>query len=189
MRRAKTIALAAGMAALLGGCTESATIPHHYVYDAYRPSYLGYAASRGGMLTQVIGNPFDAPKSTVDAIVTETLEANHFGPDLPFFTEPPPDFRSTYHVVVLFNPAPGAAPSRLCGDPHQPQEPRSGRVGVLAAFCDGDYRITSAGGSIDGVEGPNDPAFRVLLRQIGLLLFPPAPGDMRRNDRGNLLFP
>lgn len=174
---------------VLGACASAPTMRYTYVDPAYRPSYLGYAAGRGGMLTEIIGNPFDAPKPAVDAVVTETLENNHFGPRLPFFTEPPPDFRSTYRVVVLFNPSEGAAPAQLCSRSDQPQNPRGNQVGVLAAFCDGPYRITSAGGSIPGARGPDDPAFRALLRQTALLLFPPAPGDQRPNGRGNLIIP
>jgi hypothetical protein len=174
----------AGVAALLAGCAQSASIPHSYVDGAYRPSYLGYAAGRGGMMTEVVGNPFAAPKPALDAVVTEILETSHFGPELPFFTEPPADFRSDYRVVVLLNPAPAAAPSRLCEQPAQPQNPRGGRVGVLAAFCNGPYRITSAGGSIAGAQGPDDPDFRSLMRQVAVLLFPPQPADQRGRDRG-----
>lgn len=182
MKRSRNIALAAGLAALLAGCAQSASVPHTYVDGAYRPSYLGYAASRGGMMTEVVGNPFAAPKPALDAAVTETLQASHFGPELPFFTEPPEGYSSYYRVVVLLNPAPGAAPSRLCEQPAQPQSPAGGRVGVLAAFCNGPYRITSAGGSIAAAQGPDDPAFRGLLRQVAVLLFPPRPDD-QRNDR------
>lgn len=184
MKRAKEITLAAGLLTLLAGCSQATTIPHSYIRDSYHPAHLGYIAGRGGMMTQVVGNPFDAPQPAVEAAVTESMQASHFGPQMPFFTEPPAGYKpSSYRTVVLFNPAPGAAPARLCQQPDQPQDPRSGRVGVLAAFCNGPIRVTSAGGSIGAAEGPDDPAFRSLLRQIALLLYPPQPGDMRGNDR------
>ncbi|MGF1611406.1 MAG: hypothetical protein ACFCUQ_18530 [Kiloniellales bacterium] len=182
MTRSLKIALAAGTAALLAGCAQSASIPHNYVADTYDFTYLGYAAGRGGMLTEVVGNPFDAPKPAVDTAVTETLEASHFGPRLPFFTEPPADYRPSYRTVVLFNPAPGADAARLCGQPNQPQAPRDGRVGVLAAFCSGSDRINSAGGSVAGAQGPDDPAFRGLLRQVSLALFPVPAADQIRGS-------
>lgn len=172
----------AGAATLLAGCAGTATLPHHYVYDGYRTSYLGYSADRGGLLTEIVGNPFPAPKTAVDDAVTETFGQRGFGPKLDFFTVPPEGYSSAYRVVVLFDPAEGAAPARLCRDPFQPQVQRPGKVGVLAAFCSGDRRITSAGGSIDGAGGPDDPAFRKLMSQVAALLFPSRPGDRSPND-------
>lgn len=183
MVRWTAVAGAVTAAGLLAGCAGTATLPHHFVYDAYRPSYLSYAASRGGLLTEVVGNPFDAPKTAVDDAVTETFGQRAFGPKLDFFTEPPEGYSSAYRVVVLFDPAPGAAPARLCREPAQAQDKRPGRVGVLAAFCSGDRRITSAGGSVEGASGPDDPAFRRLMGQVSALLFPSRPGDRSPNDR------
>ena len=168
---------------LLAACANNASLPHHYVYEGYRPSYLSYAAGRGGMPTEVVGNPFNAPKPQFDAAVTDILENNHFGPELPFFTEPPEGFSSVYHVVVVFDPPIGAAPSLVCADPNLPANPRPGEVSVLAAFCSGDRRITSAGGSVSGARSPDDPAFQGLMRQVATLLFPPRSPDI--NDRDN----
>jgi len=182
MARWTGIAGAATAASLLAGCAGTATLPHHYVYDGYRTSYLSYSADRGGLLTEVVGNPFDAPKTAVDEAVTETFGQRSFGPKLDFFTVPPEGYSSAYHVVVLFNPATGAAPARLCRDPFQAQEERPGKVGVLAAFCSGDRRVTSAGGSVSGASGPDDPAFRDLMSQVAALLFPSRPGDRSPND-------
>ena len=176
----------AGAAILIAGCAETATLPHHFVYDGYRTSYLNYAAGRGGLLTEVVGNPFQAPKTAVDDAVTETFGQRGFGPKLDFFTVPPEGYSSAYRVVVLFDPADGVAPSRLCRDPFQPQVQRPverpGKVGVVAAFCQNDRRITPAGGSIDGAGGPDDPAFRKLMSQVAALLFPSRPGDRSPNE-------
>ena len=182
MTRLTSLAVAAAAASFLAACAASPTLPHNYVYDGYRPAYLGYSADRGGLLTEVIGNPFEAPKTELDTAVTETLSQRSFGPQLDFFTEPPEGYRSAYHVVVLFNPAAEAAPAGLCRNPSQPQTTRPGEVGVLAAFCSGDRRITSAGGSVAGASGPDDPAFRKLMGQVAALLFPSRPGDRSPND-------
>lgn len=177
MVKFKTRALAAvlggGLAAGLAACTGAPVIGYNYVSDNYRPDLLSYAAARGGMLTEVTGNPFGQPKAVLDERVTASMEQAHFGPDLDFFTEPPEGYSSAYRVVVLFNPAPGANGAKLCSSPERPQAARDGSLGVLAAFCSTDSRITSAGGSLTGATGPDDPAFGRFLRQLSLQLFPP----------------
>lgn len=169
-------------AALLVACSNVATIPHNYVSEGYKPNYLNYTAGRGGMFTEVVGNPFDIPQDQLDSAVTTSLEDHHFGPELPFFTQPPEGFSSPYKVVVLFNAAPGASPSRLCENPDQPRSTETGDLRVLAAFCLDGYRISSSGGWISGASGPDDPRFETLMRQISLLLFPSVPTDPGAND-------
>ena len=185
MARYASLALGAVLAGGLAACAGNPQIAYTYVSDAYTPSFLSYAAKRGGMLTEVAGNPFQTDKASLDRQVTDSFETSHFGPELPFFTEPPEDFRSSYKVVVLFNAAPYANAARLCSDPERPQrtaEQYGATVYVLAAFCSSETRITSAGGSLTGAKGPDDPAFRRFMGQLSLQLFPPRAPD--GNDRG-----
>lgn len=188
MAKLKILALGAALAGGLAACSGTPVIGHTYVSDNYSPGILTYAAGRGGMLTEVTGNPFAGPKAALDSRVTESFEHAHFGPELPFFTEPPADYRSAYRVVVLFNPAPHANGAKLCSSPERPQaDPQArpeGRVGVLAAFCTSDRRISSAGGTIAGATGPDDPSFQTFMRQLSLQLFPPQSPN--KNDRDSL---
>ena len=85
--------------------------------------------------------------------------------------------------MVLFNPAPGANGAKLCSDPARPQAIRDGSVGVLASLCSTDTRINTAGGSLTGATGPDDPAFQSFMRQLSLQLFPPQ--FQNQNDRDN----
>jgi hypothetical protein len=174
-------------AAFLAGCAGSPVISHSYVADNYAPETLNYPASRGGLYTEVVGNPFEAEKDLLDSRVTEAFETAHFGPRLDFVTEQPPG-HSGYRVVVLFDPAPQANAARLCSSPERPRASRApGEVGVMASFCLSDSRLTSAVGRIDGAKGPNDPALGRLLAQVGLALFPPAPGP--RDDEPKIKIP
>lgn len=181
------IACAALIGSVLASCSGPIVRPVYVrnLGSLYDPiTSLSYAASRGGMLTEVHGNPFvNVAQEDVDRAVTETLESSHFGPDLPFFTTPPDGYESAYRVVVLFSPAPGAAASKLCSDPDQPTAQRPGFVDVMVAYCSTDTRLTSTQGSVAGATGPDDPAFRDLMQQIGLVLFPPRIPDA--NDRGD----
>jgi len=176
---------------VLAACGRSAILPHRYVDDGYRPIDLNQAAESGGMPTAVVGNPFAMPKSQFDTTVTELLESNDFGLDLPFLTAVPENPKPAYHVVVVFDPPVETAPSEVCTRPDLPSSRRPGEVSVLAAFCQNDRRITSAGGHITGAWGPDDPAFHTLMRQVATSLFPPgAPGADDNDGRtANLKLP
>lgn len=168
------------MASALAACSGS-VVNYNYVSENYSPYELSYSAGRGGMLTEVTGNPFDAPKASLDRRVTKSLEDHHFGPELPFFTEPPEGFSSTYRVVVLFNPAPNANGAKLCSHPERPQSERVEGVGLLASYCASGSRITTVAASLRDARGPDDPAFTNLMRQVSLNLFPPQSPS--KNDR------
>ena len=178
MRSKTSSCMMAGAAALLlTACADTAVLDNSYVSDAYNPYLLSYAAKRGGMMTEIVGNPFAVNKEEVDRSVTDTFRDHHFGPELDFIATPSDvatgDEREAFRVVVLFNPAINANPARLCETPARPQEPAPDRVAVLAAFCSTDTRVTSATGSVTGVTSPDDPAFKRLMRQLALELFPP----------------
>ena len=187
---AKFARLSLALAAVsLAACAGQPVISNSHVVEYYRPQELGYAASKGGMYTEVTGNPFQTEKAALDRQVTEAFEDAHFGPELAFFTEKPTDRTPAYRTVVLFNPAPNANAARLCGSPDRPQAPRAaGEIGVMAALCSSDSRLTSATGYVTGVKGPDDPAVGGLLRQLGLSLFPPARG-VRGADAGGDVLP
>jgi hypothetical protein len=186
MSKLGRLAWAALIGSVLLGCAGTYVRPAYVrnpgaLIDPIRS--LSYAAGQGGMLTEIHGNPFNAPEEELNRAVTETLESSHFGPDLPFFTTPPDGYSSAYRVVVLFSPGPGAAASKLCEDSNQPTAERTGFVDVMVAYCSNDTRLTSTQGSVAGATGPNDPAFRDLMSQIGLELFPPRIPDP--NDGGD----
>ncbi len=175
------LALTCALAGMLAACSGGSLINYSYVSDNYQPYELSYAAGKGGMLTEVVGNPFASGKEALDRRVTKSFEESHFGPELPFFTKAPGEYRSPYRVVVLFNPAPHANGAQLCSRPDRPQGPWGQAIGVLASFCASDSRITTAAGSLAGASGPDDPAFQQLMRQVALNLFPPRSNN--QNDR------
>ncbi len=180
MTKLPRLALGLTLAGALAACGGS-FINYSYVSDNYRPYELSYAAGKGGMLTEITGNPFAANKAALDRTVTKNLEDSHFGPDLPFFTEPRAENTSPYRVVVLFNPAPNANGVKLCSKAERPQGEWGKAVGVLASFCSSESRISTASGSLAGASGPDDPAFQQLMRQVALNLFPPRSNN--QNDR------
>ena len=160
--------LAGGLTACAGGAVDS---PYTGTYD---PSMLRYVAGKGALYTQIVGNPFNASKDKVESVVTGTMFGAHFGPDVRFSTKRDPDNTSPYSVVLLFNPAPSVTAIQLCADPDpQLATAASGQTRVMLAFCSSGYRETSVTGRISGVTDPDDAAFRALIRQMTMQLFPP----------------
>lgn len=170
------------LSAMLAACAGTPTVQPASITGTYTPRLLNYVAGKGGMLTEVIGNPFNAPKEEVDRVVLATMERSHFGPRFPFFTEAPADYTSPYRVVVALDPARSTSPYTLCAggvETRQRAPTESNRV--EAAFCAREQVITSTSGVVAGPLGPRDPAFVNLIEQISLALFP--PHDTERNSR------
>ena len=169
-------------AALLGACAGP-VVHSSSINPGWTPQLLDYAASKGGILVEVQGNPFQAPKEELDAVIVETMAKHHFGQKVPFFSKAPPDFGSPYRVVVALNPGRGISTHKLCAGtvetrPRGPQDPDR----VHAALCARELVITSAVGSVSGSIGPRDPNFVELIAQVSLSLFPP-DDPIRRGGR------
>ncbi len=180
----KLARLSVALALPLAACAGQPVISNSHMVEYYKPQMLGYPASRGGMYTEVTGNPFQGDKAALDRRVTEAFESSHFGPSLTFFTEKPAD-TPAFKTVVLFNPARNANAERLCTSTDRPEAPPvPGEARVMGALCNGDTRLTSATGFVTGVVGPEDPGVGRLLSQLGLSLFPPAYG-VRQADASN----
>ena len=163
------------------GCA-SANLTYNHYFENYDPSMLSYAAGQGALYTQIFGNPFDVPKQQLEQKITDTMYGSHFGPRVPFVTQRPTDYKSPYRVVILFNPASNLNAAKICRQEAVPSAAQPGVVRILGALCSNEDRETSVVGEIAGVTGPDDPAFRQLIRQITTLLLP-RTNPLRRADR------
>jgi hypothetical protein len=182
MLRSSRFAIVAAAAAILAGCAGGGPVLQPpQTYSAYTPQILNYAAQKGGMLVEVIGNPFQASKQDLDAVIADTLANSHFGQKIPFFTQAPANYTSPYRVVVALNPAPGTSAYKLCagGVQTQARGPRDPDR-VQAALCAQDQVVTSVGGYVFGPTGPRDPNFVGLIAQTSHALFPPTSPDQRQ---------
>ncbi len=168
----------------LAACGRGAVTVQPPIIGSYDPEMLGYAASRGAILTEVTGNPFGVPKHDVDAAVASSMTGATFGRHVTFAAKVSPDYASPYRVVFLLGPAPGAQSSRLCDDPDQPTAVPVDRLRALAAFCGAETVINSIAGSAPKTALPNDPAFRELIRRMTMDLFPIEDPD---DDRGDVI--
>lgn len=180
------VAATAVIGVALTACAAGGIVLQPPDIGSYDPEMLGYAASRGALLTQVAGNPFGLPQQEVDAAVVDSMAGSRVGARVKFSTRVSEKQASPYRVVILLNPAPGTQAARLCGDFTQLiAQPTARSPGVasdklraMAAFCSNDVVVTSVAGSVAGAPGPKDPAFRGLIRGMVGELFPRRDPDL-----------
>jgi len=157
-------------------------------YGAYTPTVLSYSATSGGILVEVVGNPFDAPKDELQQAVTGAMTGSHFGPPVDFVTTPPEDFRSPYRIVLVFDSAHGYTEQKLCREGRSLQPEQGDSVWAHAALCAADSPLTGLSGRVADVTGPDDPKFGRLISQMTTNLLPPFNPDRRGdNDQGIFL--
>ncbi len=156
-------------------------------YAAYTPTVLNYAATHGGILTEVTGNPFDAPQEDLEQAVTQSMTGSHFGPRVAFVTTPPEEFSSPYRVVLVFDAAQNHTNLKLCRFDHGIDPQTGEKVRVHAALCANESPLTAVSGEVGEASDPGDPRFHQLIRQITVNLFPPFNPD-RGSGRGFTAF-
>ncbi len=169
-------------------CSSSGVVLSPTSYDGvYTPTVLNYAATSGGILVEVVGNPFDAPKAELERATTDAMTGSHFGPAVDFVTTKPEGFRSPYRIVLVFDPTQGYTPSKLCRQT-QYIEPGTGEiVKAHAVLCAGERALTGVSGRAGELTGPDDPQFRQLISQITTNLLPPRRSP-RRGGRSGVFF-
>ena len=176
------------LGAATAACTSSDVVlsPTSY-YGAYTPTVLNSAATTGGILVEVVGNPFDAPKSDLETSITSAMTGSHFGPHVDFVTTPAEDFRSPYRIVMVFDSNHGYTQIKLCGETGSIAPEPAKSVQVYTALCAADKPLTGVSGRVRDVTGPGDPKFERLISHITLNLLPPFNPDRRDGDRGMFL--
>ncbi len=116
-----------------------------------------------------------------DAYATQVIPAmpTAIGPTLRYMPAAgaPGDFR--YSILFDFGYG-GAYPLACAGPPEPPGPPAPlpASIAVTAAFCYGGSVVSSATGYLDAPPRPDDPQFRVLIRDLTLALLEPS------EDRG-----
>lgn len=156
-------------------------------YATYTPTVLSNAATTGGMLVEVVGNPFDAPKAELEQSITGAMTGSHFGPHVDFVTTPPEDFRSPYRIVMVFDSERNYTQQKLCSQTASITPAATESVKVHTALCAAEKPLTGVSGRVADVTGPEDPKFRQMISQITVNLLPPFNPDRGDGDRGMFL--
>lgn len=177
-----SMTLIGGVSLALGACADATVVQPPYITSSYDPTLLSSAAGYGEIPLEVRGNPFDVPKSELDAVVTSAVDRNTFTPALSFTTSPAEETSSPYKLIVFFNPAPNAQAHKICYDQEQPTAPYEVGVKAMVVFCTSAYRVSSTVASSDGVTSPGDLGFRKLLQQSIAEILPPRRPDINGRD-------
>ncbi|MBL8669365.1 MAG: hypothetical protein JNK11_01825 [Alphaproteobacteria bacterium] len=183
---------AALLLALLAGACGPATWYPEPLRSLYDRESLSVAAKDGSVPTIVRGSPFGAAQAAFAETVTGLMKGQHFGPMVTFAPRDVAAPRAGYRVVMLFDSDLATGPEGLCGNvsaiPIVPAAAAPGTgaartVKVAAAFCVGNRLMSTVFGQA-AAAGPDDDAFRALVRQLTQDLFPPFNPEF--NGQGNI---
>jgi hypothetical protein len=181
----KAFATAAAAAVLVAGCAGIDRVtedPPSLIY-----SLQDFAAAGDGrdFRVDIQGNPFAVDQQSFDRAVTDAMQGHHFGPRTHFTTTPNDTSKPGYRVVMVFNPATPFPNSVLCLGQRFPTLPPNGGTPVhaQAAFCSGGV-ATSLSAYLGQAQGPDDPAFRRLVGDMTLSLFPPTNPERNNSCSG-----
>jgi hypothetical protein len=136
--------------------------------DVYRPGvpdHFTYAAANKDFPVEIIGNPFDAPKSRLEAVVTRAFQVRDAGTHTRFVARPASTRAAGYRIVMMMDPPQSLSAARLCQPPQpQPQPAGDGKLRYLMSFCGANDLLSYLYGAVPRPESPDDPAFARALR-------------------------
>lgn len=182
--RAVPLLLAGGLA--LSACAGTAAVNRGDYTPGYQVSDLIHAGRDEGVPLTVLGDPFGTGDAAATAATAERMRVPGWAPQVDF--RPRRDGDSSWGVVLAFDPPLSASPRQVCSAQYTGElttrsapNPESDEGRLIAAFCNGGP-LSSTRATVPTLSGANDPAFRELLSQISLTLFPPYNPDMRDSD-------
>lgn len=183
-RSAGVVALAA-MALSVAAC--SGEIMRNEVSRPGVPTVFAYAAAKGEMKAEVVGNPFSLPQQAVDAAVLGIVERNHNGPATRFSTTPGPNAAESFRIVVVFNPPEkGAADAGACSAPAT-MGATGPKLGMVMALCGNDTLYAWTHSTMPAPKAPDDPAFEQMVARAARALIPTRDPYVD-SDRNNCRF-
>lgn len=177
----RTTLLVMAVLFLASACSMDVRLTQQEVSPSYKAGEFAYAGAGRDMRVVVVGNPFGGDQATFGGVVTDRMQGNHWGPRTHFTTTPNETARSSYRVVMLFDPPRTLVGMRLCRveGSSLPTVRTGDEIILFAAFCRGNESMTEIKGRIAGATGPEDPVFGDLIAQVTNALFPP---DRRFED-------
>jgi hypothetical protein len=166
----------AGLLAL-GACAQfGVTVTSTGYVQQYEPAEVSAAGGGDRQLkVTVLGTPFDAPMSAVEAAVLASMQSTPSGVPVNYATQTTnADPQRPYHVVIAFNPAGIRNPAALCSSPasFRYAPPKNGETVLMGALCSSDSFLSHARARSQGVERLNSKQFDTLVSQLTLALFP-----------------
>jgi hypothetical protein len=167
------------LAFALAGCEGTPVVYNRHV-TTYYPGEYTYG---GDLFVDVKGNPYKVPQEQFNRTVAETLSGSIWGYPTHFVSTRPPESRSPYRVVWVFDPPESASYYRMCEAPEtiEPLPPSGEWTKVTAALCRAEFTVSYVYAGFSAA-GPEDPAFRRAMGQIEVALLPAFNEHLRGND-------
>ena len=177
--------------AVLAACTapRTAMISREHISATYSSLVLNAAGRYDGVALEVVGNPFVAQQADVNRAVLDNVRDTRLAANIPF-TLDPPDPRSPYRLVVIFDAASGISHPQVCKGSRRQADTPAGGVRMMMTYCLGEKAVTSLRARQGGLNGPGDPAFGRFVRNATAALFPPTTEihDTGGRDKGGGFF-
>lgn len=156
------------IALVIAACTPG-RIDRVYVASPYNAQQYHPVPRTKALRAEVSGNPFNMEQGAFDQLVSDSIQ--------PAGVQEAST--SPYRIHFAFN-GPSVTSVDFACEARGRSGSNGGDVVVVAALCPGGGpALTYLTGSISGVTGPDDPAFRQFLRSATVRLFPPRD----RNDQ------
>jgi hypothetical protein len=171
--------LAAALLAVgLAACDRGPATVTHYRHPSGGFDFLVAATrNRGALLVQVEGRPFGVAPDT-ETVVLTVLEEAVQSRVLRLTSDPGRAADPRFRLVLVFNPPQKGDILAFCRSTPRGGPPAAeGRVELRAGFCRGDDLLAGLDGWAEDAEGPDDPRFAQLLRQVGREAFSRRGGD------------
>lgn len=109
-------ALASVAIAALAGCSSDSISVQNSLHAQQVAVYIQEAAKRGGLRTEITGNPFDVPQEQWTGSVTEAMHGAHFGQKIVFSPTIESDRNTQSRLIIQFQPPATTNYVSLCRD-------------------------------------------------------------------------
>jgi hypothetical protein len=162
-----------GILLVISACAGTIIVQEPVYEQIFTDGDTEFAMQNGEILTRVYGSPFSPGNKGIERSVTRLMKGANLGPKVDFTPKPSGEGSEPYHVVMVFNAPRYVLAESICTDGASVgSTPAGGSLTLLSGFCIGDTLLSTASGSVSGVSSPNDPKFRLLVREVTLSLFP-----------------
>lgn len=163
--------MAAAGLVMLAGCAGPSVVQTSDDPQAMISSYYDYGAGGRDLRLEVRGDPFVGPARSFVQRVEAEANLQSLRQPTHVTATPGPTAMGNFSVVLAFSQAGWVDGELLCHGGGR-QVDQGGRVRLVAAFCVSGRALTVAEGEV-AAEGPEDPRFAELIRQVMLALFRP----------------
>lgn len=172
-----------GVLALAGCAAGSMTVyTHEYFAPTYSPRLMNTAGKYDAVPVDIVGNPFDAPKPSLDAAVVDAVRRTAYGGRIAFTANPSGDVRSPFRLVAIFMPSHRIGHADVCAGSRTLATEPPDRFEMMLTYCFGGQSLTSLRARGAGFSGPADPAFDRFVRNATATLFRPRKEDVNGRD-------